>query len=71
MSETFVPPSSSQVASATYDADSEDLTVHFTDGSKYLYRNVARQTWRGFQLAPSAGAYLARHVKGRHPHERL
>ena len=71
MAETFVPPSSSNVKSAEWDAESEDLKVSFTDGSTYLYRNLPHSKWRGLQQAESTGGFLARHVKGRHQHERL
>lgn len=71
MAEVFQPIDSSNISSAEWDADSEDLTVHFANGQRYMYRNVPHAKWRGFQQDPSAGGYLHRHIKGRHQHERL
>jgi hypothetical protein len=69
--ETFQPIGSSAIEEATYDSESEDLTVTFTGGDKYLYRNVPSATWRQFQHAGSAGQFHARNIRGRFMYEQV
>jgi hypothetical protein len=46
---------SSHVSQTSYDHDSGDLTVMFTDGSTWLYRGVPRGTYTRLITAPSKG----------------
>ena len=71
MTETFEPGSSTNVARATYDAASKELTVEFFGGSTYRYTNVPQETWFGLQHAPSVGGYLYRHIKDRFPTQQV
>lgn len=71
MAETFIPPNSSNIASATYDKESRELTVEFKSGHRYSYAKVRPDTFAGLQQAPSAGGFLHRHVIGRHDERRL
>ena len=71
VAETTNFPGSSNLASATYDPDVEDLTITFQSGDSYIYRNVPPSVYRGLQSAPSAGSYLHRQIKGRFQYERL
>lgn len=69
--ETFQFIGSSNLVQATYNRDSEDLTIQFQDGSSYLYRNVPAGTYRGLTLAGSAGAYFHRHIRSRFMSEKV
>jgi hypothetical protein len=70
VAETFVFPGSSNLSQASYDPSVENLDVEFSDGSVYTYFNVPAGTYRGLTLAPSAGGYFHRHIKGRYGYER-
>lgn len=63
--ETFEFIGSSHLQSATYDKESEDLTVTFQDGQGYRYLNVPPSTYRGLTLAGSAGSYFHRNIRSR------
>lgn len=71
VAETFLPANSSHIAKASYDDATEELTVEFASGDQYVYTNVPVRAFRGFQTAPSAGAYFARAIKGVYPYERM
>jgi lysyl-tRNA synthetase class 2 len=63
--ETTLTPSSSNIASFTWDPQTDTLTVEFVDGASYDYMNVPAAVHRAFQRAGSYGAYFVRHIKGR------
>lgn len=67
--ETTLTPSSSNIASISFDPDTDTLTVEFRDGDSYDYLNVPPQVYRAFTAAGSAGQYFIRHVKGRFPYD--
>jgi hypothetical protein len=67
--ETFVPPSSSHIASASFDPSTDTLTIEFADGRTYDYLNVPVQVYRDLTLAASVGSYFHRHVRNRYPAE--
>ena len=67
--ETVEFPSSSNLASATYDPDTETLHVDFVSGDGYDYFNVPRATYRGLAQAPSAGSYFHRNIRQRYAYE--
>jgi hypothetical protein len=67
--ETVEFPGSSNLMSATYDPDVENLEVQFNDGSAYTYFSVPASIYRGLSLAPSAGSYFHRQIKGRYAYE--
>lgn len=69
--ETFEPVGSSHIQRAVYDKESEDLTLTFSDGSQYTYRNVPQSTYRGLTLAGSAGSYFHRHIRSRFMSEQV
>lgn len=68
--ETLEFPGSSNLASATYDPEVENLKIEFIDGSVYTYFNVPNQVYRSLGLAGSAGSFFHRHIKGRYSYER-
>lgn len=61
--ETHLFVGSSNLESAEYDPDSEDLTLTFQSGARYLYRNVPLRTFRQLQQAPSAGQFFYRKIR--------
>jgi hypothetical protein len=69
VAETFNFRNSSNLASATYDPEVENLTIEFQDGKSYTYFNVPVQKYRSLTLAPSPGGYFHRQIKGQHGYE--
>lgn len=63
MRETFAL-SSSALASASYDPDSEQLTVIFTNGRSYDFEGVPASVVEGLKHAGSAGTYFNTQIKG-------
>ncbi len=70
VAESFIPRSSSNVAQADYDPDTETLTITFTDYSVYDYFNVPQAVYSGLTAAGSVGSYVARQIKGRYAYDR-
>lgn len=54
---------SSNLDAAEYDSESEDLTITFQDGRRYLYRNVPLRTFRQLQQAISAGKFFHQRIR--------
>ncbi len=50
---------SSNVKSFSYDTDSRELRVFFTNGSAYSYSNVPHPLYESFVSSPSKGKFLA------------
>ncbi len=69
VAETTQFPGSSNLASATYDPEVENLVIEFQSGSSYTFFNVPPSIYRGLQTAGSAGEYFARQIKGRFSYE--
>lgn len=69
VAETTQFPGSSNLASASYDPDVENLTIEFLSGERYTYFNVPPATYRGLQTAPSAGQYFYRQIRSRFAYE--
>lgn len=70
MAEVF-QPASSNIAQATYDEASKELTVEFVTGNSYRYTNVPQETWFGLQHAQSAGKYFWRNIRERFPTQQV
>jgi hypothetical protein len=60
---------SSNLDSATYDPDVENLTITFSSGDEYTYFNVPPAVYRGLQSASSAGQYFHRFIRSRYNYE--
>jgi hypothetical protein len=67
--ETIEFPRSSNLASATYDPDVENLVITFQSGESYTYFNVPASVYRGLTLAGSAGTYFHRSIRSRYAYE--
>lgn len=65
MAETFIFRRSSNLESAEYDSETEQLTLTFLDGSEYTYDSVPNETYRGLTLAGSPGQFFHRHIRDR------
>lgn len=70
MIETFIPRST-HIAQVTYDSDTRDMNITFSDGSEYRYMSVPVGVFQGIQNAPSAGSYFHRVIKDRYGYEQL
>lgn len=66
--ETFTFPGSSNLASATYDPDTENLDVAFQSGDVYTYFNVPMQVYRTLTL--QGGSFFYRSVRSRYAYEK-
>ena len=57
---------STSIAEIGYDEDSQTLEIEFKNGSTYQYFDVPKQVFEDLLSAGSAGAYLAKNVKGQY-----
>lgn len=63
VAETFVFRSSSNLATASYDPETQELTLEFQSGDEYTYQNVPAEVYDRLIKAPSAGQFFHRHIK--------
>lgn len=61
--ETFTFAGSSNLASGSYDSDTQELVIAFQNGSAYSYKDVPQAIKNGLLLAPSAGSYFYRNIR--------
>lgn len=54
---------SSNVKSIGYDQENQILEIEFTNASIYRYFNVSEEIHRALIVAPSKGAFIAKHIK--------
>lgn len=57
---------SSNIASASYDPETQELTVEFVSGGEYVYSSVPSSVASGLAADSSPGGYFARQIKGRY-----
>jgi len=57
---------SSAVSGVGYDHINQILTVKFTSGKKYDYKDVPVQVYEDLVNAPSSGKFLNKEVKGKY-----
>src|SRR5262245_9044797 len=65
--------SSSNVASATYQAPEHKMIVEYLDGSVWLYGDISDAEAEAFARAPSKGIFIWDHIKVRgtvHEHQK-
>ena len=55
---------SSAIASATYDRDTQELVVTFTNGMEYSFDGVPPDLWEDFKKAGSAGSFYNAMIRG-------
>lgn len=59
-------PTLSSSAISYVDYENGYLTVHFRDGSRYIYKNVPLAVYEGLLSAGSAGAYFNAEIRDRY-----
>jgi len=55
--------SSSNICSSTYEKDTKNLTIIFSNGNQYCYKNVSQTDYTRFELADSQGKTFNSHIK--------
>ena len=63
--------SSSMLASAAHDEDSNVLELEFNVGTVYRYFQVPRHVYEGLMSAASPGTFFRQHIFERYPALRL
>ena len=63
--------SSKNIHSASYDADSQKLTVKFHHGGTYVYDGVDVEKAQAFADADSHGEFLHSQIKGQHTFSKI
>jgi hypothetical protein len=64
MSKTVTSLASEALASCSYDDETRDLVVTFTNGRSYTLRDVPDEVHQGLVMAESAGGYWHAVLKG-------
>lgn len=55
--------SSSLISKASYNKETEELTVIFTKGGTWKYLGVTQEEANNFQIATSQGSYFLHNIK--------
>lgn len=55
--------SSSNICASTYDKETKTLTIIFTNGGQYCYKDVSQTDYIRFELADSQGTVFNSHIK--------
>lgn len=61
---------SSNLKSASYNTESEDLTITFNNGSIYVYNKVPWTKFTKFRMAESQGKYFNENIAKSHKYQR-
>ena len=62
---------SSNITSASYDSESENLKITFKNGSIYEYTKVPWQVFTKFRLSQSQGKFFSEHIKSVYTFKKL
>ena len=62
---------SSNITSASYDTESEDLTITFNTGGIYVYNNVPWTLFTKFRLADSQGKFFNEKIAKNHKYTKV
>jgi hypothetical protein len=62
---------STNIKSALYDTETEDLTVTFNNGSIYGYDKVPWEIFTKFRMSESQGAYLNSTIKKNYKYKKI
>ena len=57
--------SSTAISRASWDDETQELELVFTNGGSYTFENVPEHIYEGLITARSAGSYYAQQIKGR------
>lgn len=61
---------SSNLKSASYNTESEDLTITFNNGSIYVYNKVPWTKFTKFRMAESQGKYFNENIAKSHKYQK-
>lgn len=61
---------SSNLKNATYNTESEDLTITFNNGSIYVYNKVPWTKFTKFRMAESQGKYFNENIAKSHKYQK-
>jgi hypothetical protein len=62
---------SSNLKNASYNTETEDLTVTFNNGSIYVYNKVPWAKFTKFRMAESQGKFFNEHIGKVHKYQKL
>jgi len=62
---------SSMLNSASYDQDEKTLTVEFSNGDEYLYKDVPQEVFTELSSSHSAGKFFLANIRGKFEHEKV
>ena len=65
------PVKSSNVASVGFDKETGTLEIEYKSGGVYHYVGVDADKHSDLMKAPSIGAFVHAHIKGKHAHSKL
>jgi hypothetical protein len=65
------PLASTALASAGYDAETQQLEIEFRSGRTYRYRDVPAGVYEFLLRTPRKGSYFARIIEGRYAYEEV
>ena len=63
LTEREQPLASTAIASVSYNFISNEVGIQFTDGSRYTYHDVDKDTYVGLVRASSHGEYFNRNIR--------
>jgi hypothetical protein len=61
--DSFESPESATIASATYNTETQMLTIYFRHGAGYDYAAFPYPLWRDFTQADSKGSFFAARIR--------
>ena len=70
VAETFVPRASSNIASFSFDPETDTLTVEFVSGDIYDYMNVPVSVYRSWCSDGGSGGFFYRNIRSRFSYEK-
>ncbi len=68
---TMIPVESSNIRAIGHDPRSNELHIHFKNGTQYVHPDVHRVLYQNMLQSPSKGKYYADRIKGIFPHRKL
>ncbi len=68
---TMIPVESSNIEAIGHVAASNELHVHFKNGTQYIHSEVPRAFYQNMLQSPSKGKYYGERIKGIFAHRKL
>lgn len=63
--------SSSMLNSADYDSVEKELTIEFSNGDEYKYKDVPQEIFTELSATPSAGKFFLAKIKNKFEYEKV